>query len=390
MGTLSDYILEMQKRGYPLSAIRDNLLRHGYAEDTIDHAIYNLSPKSSNHVALAIIAFFLIILSSGAAFLFLRPAPAVPQELLDVSITELISTIEAGDFLSGKITITNKGSDKRYDAYLKYEVFSESGERLTFGSETIAIESEKTHDFSLRIPQDTVEGTYTFKASARYQTEQAIAQRQFAISKKAALPTCNDGTKNQDESDIDCGGICQACKSCPSECDDGDPLSIGRCDASTGFKCVYDKASICGDGTCAADESDIHCPDDCRRIEQKENPWDALERIKKLALDDPAKSREECNIMKGNFKDICLQNVGAASKDANTCDMIEEESKKDKCFIDVAVALDRSVICANVAKESRRDGCYAKFISRDDFSVCDKIVNGYIRQSCETLRQTKV
>ena len=44
----------------------------------------------------------------------------------------------------------------------------------------------------------------------------------------AAVPSCSDGFKNQDELGIDCGGLC------PDACNDGTPCSTDA-DCSSGF-----------------------------------------------------------------------------------------------------------------------------------------------------------
>lgn len=72
-----------------------------------------------------------------------------------------------------------------------------------------------------------------------------------------ATPTCTDGIKNQDESDVDCGGkICHACsngKACSAE---------GDCDSkycSKGLCAVLPPPASCTDSLKNQDESDVDC-----------------------------------------------------------------------------------------------------------------------------------
>lgn len=71
--------------------------------------------------------------------------------------------------------------------------------------------------------------------------------------------TCDDSTKNQDETDTDCGGLrCAACldgKSCATNSD----CSSGNCDTAT-FKCAPPvMAGTCVDGVKNQDETDVDC-----------------------------------------------------------------------------------------------------------------------------------
>jgi hypothetical protein len=65
-------------------------------------------------------------------------------------------------------------------------------------------------------------------------------------------PSCSDGVKNQTESDVDCGGTCDPCAS-GNSC-----RSVSDCDRAlcTGGKC---RSQSCSDGLLNQDESDIDC-----------------------------------------------------------------------------------------------------------------------------------
>jgi hypothetical protein len=77
-----------------------------------------------------------------------------------------------------------------------------------------------------------------------------------------ACPTCDDGAMNGDETGVDCGGSCSACLIVPA-CNDGtqngDETGVdcgGSCDA-----CVA--APTCNDGTQNGDEEDVDCGGVC-------------------------------------------------------------------------------------------------------------------------------
>ena len=94
-------------------------------------------------------------------------------------------------------------------------------------------------------------------------------------------PTCNDGEKNYDETDVDCGGTCQACK-VGKGCKRDNDCSTGKCEDNV---CVKNECSSdndckssggfimhgCGEGVCMTcsdnqingDETDVDCGGSC-------------------------------------------------------------------------------------------------------------------------------
>lgn len=72
----------------------------------------------------------------------------------------------------------------------------------------------------------------------------------------AGAPTCSDGVKNQDETDVDCGGAkCNKCdvgKTCTADAD----CASNSCDPAT---MVCKAGATCGDGVQNGDETDIDC-----------------------------------------------------------------------------------------------------------------------------------
>lgn len=67
---------------------------------------------------------------------------------------------------------------------------------------------------------------------------------------------CDDGIKNQDETGVDCGGICKACPSCT----DG-ILNQSEIDIDCGGEC--NPCETCNDGIKNQDEVDVDCGGVC-------------------------------------------------------------------------------------------------------------------------------
>jgi len=69
--------------------------------------------------------------------------------------------------------------------------------------------------------------------------------------------TCNDGTLNQDETDIDCGGVCGDC-AVGNECDSDEDCSTGYCD--TNNTC---QTTLCDNNIKDYGETDVDCGGVC-------------------------------------------------------------------------------------------------------------------------------
>lgn len=90
-----------------------------------------------------------------------------------------------------------------------------------------------------------------------------------------SVPSCNDGVRNQDETDIDCGG--DSCAKCEDSriCKIGSDCTSGVCTSNicqgririvfyrvSEQKDLHALAPTCNDGTLNQDETDIDCGGD--------------------------------------------------------------------------------------------------------------------------------
>lgn len=92
-------------------------------------------------------------------------------------------------------------------------------------------------------------------------TANSDCEKRFCSSGKCAQPSCNDAIKNQDESDVDCGGQCQKCSN-DKPCKINSDCQSSYC--SFGF---CKPMESCLDGKLTPGESDVdcggHCPAKC-------------------------------------------------------------------------------------------------------------------------------
>ena len=375
MPQLKEYIIELLEKGYKPATIKEHLLKYGYNEDEVNHALY-ISKRPIRINAPVIIAVTAIIAILGIiGFYLLNPSSVKPAELLDISIEELSPEVDKGGKMSADIMLENAGAREKYDVNLKYEIFDSSNNRLTFKVEILAIENSKQKSIELDIPDNTPAGEYILQVTVRYNGQNAIAKSPFTIKGEQAM----NNEKPTDESPPEE-------QECLSDCDDNDASTQDFCDATTSFECRHITEGICGDDVCGLSESELNCQEDCE-TKKIVSLWEKTQKIEEKAKSDSESAANECESV-GTLRDNCLSKVGAASNNPDACNRIEEEETRDDCLSTVAYSAKSPPICENVS-ENKRDSCYIKFASENDFSVCDKLINPYLKDNCNIMKETR-
>ena len=379
------------------------MLKYGYQPYQIDAAINSLyAPHEIKHVIhfsptalIAVISVVVGLLIIGiVGYNVLKPK--TPAQLLDVKATILKEALKAGEKLEFNVELTSMGSTARYDVNLRYVVNDNKNKVITSKDETVGLETRTSAKAEINIPSNIKPGKYTLKVIAQYNNKVATATDSFRIYEETAEESCFDNIKNQDEENIDCGGVCEPCVA--ESCDDG-IKNQGETGIDCGGPCKdceLTPAETCDDGIKNQGESGIDCGGPCPACAITPPPdtgqtvWEQLEAIKELAKANPQEATKECQkISAQTYKDQCFANIAEAIKDEALCDEIADSRTKDNCYSKAAELIKDSSLCEKIEKESRKDSCYMNFVMKEDYSVCDKIINQYLRQSCERLKEMK-
>lgn len=101
--------------------------------------------------------------------------------------------------------------------------------------------------------------------------------------------------------------------------------------------------------------------------------------IEKSMKEKDKKSEERKKAISKDIRDMALC----------YCEEIEDKLKRDECYSEVAWIFFDPEICECIESDNRRDSCYCIFLIREkqDFSVCEKITNPYLKKSCLELRR---
>ena len=392
--SLIDYVKSQLQKGYDNSTIRNVMLKYGYSNKEINDAIneiYHPTIRHEIHLSHTTVLVIVFIFASllGIASFFYYSSPKAPAKLLDLNLEPITTTAAPGENIVFLKELSNLGSSKRYDVVVKQEIIDQKTNKIIIQKiETRAIETFGSTQTKILLPQDTKAGDYTLRVTVEYDNKKAIATLPIKVVgfAKKGKETCFDGTKNQNEEGIDCGGVCNPCEKQSLECEDNNPCTN---DVIENDLCVNKPiVPCCGNNICEEEEKES-CPADCPKQEHALVSTETLESIKELAKTNPSKALQQCNKFDvPDSKDTCIANIGEVQRNRNYCDQINNARIKNLCYLNIATAVNDSSLCEEISINGSKDSCYMAFVlDNKDYSVCSKITNKNLMQSCESLKQ---
>ena len=413
---LVNYIQQNLAMGYEITVISNNLRQNNYNSEDIDNAVNYISKQNKstgnqfnqnnqtaniNQVKHTIdlsnktIAFSFIILISfigifaGVYYFIIADDPA---KLLDYELKLEKTEIKYGEQLYFTNTIINMGTKRKYDIFIDYKVTEfYSGTVIKTKSETIGITNNiDTSARYLEIPTDAKTGKYRFESIVEYGDEIATSHESFDIINSASIETCNDGIKNQNEVGIDCGGTCTACSIEPS-CNDGIKNQDEE-EVDCGGICNACNSESCNDGIRNQDEQEVDCGGVCSPCAPLETCRDGIMNQNEEEVDcgGVCKSCDDTGIKPDNnqiLSKVIADGDFNENESLRLCNTIDDERIQDDCFHEISKIFNKSVYCGHLVSPSLTNICYMYFVQNGDFTVCDKIMDVYIKKSCELSKQ---
>lgn len=333
--SLVNYINQQRQAGYTDDQIKQAMLQYGYDAQTVQEA---LNPKKAGFkiptVAIILVALVIII---GVFYLVFSGDEPVS---FTISTNPVVSEIDPGKSLSFNVNIN--GISERVS--LTHDIETSSGNLIDTETDSASGSSLST------ITAPTSPGTYTVTTTATYDDQSKTSTFSFTVKEEQVIP---------DEPIIE--------DQCPTTCDDQDPCTRDDCGADTNYRCAHFKISpCCGNSICETDETYDSCSQDCVADEDVITPSTGLT-IQEIT--EEAKSK-------------------ANSPDATSyCNGLAKEYHRDSCFNTVAEESQTSSFCENIASDTTRDNCYTNFALTGDYTVCEKLVNKYLKASCISLSE---
>lgn len=364
---LASYIKEQLSRGYDINTIKQHLINNGYSLNQIDNAVNELyKPTEVKHIIhfspatlVILISVFVGLVTVSAIFLFMMNEKP-PTQLLDINLESVSTTAKQGSEISFITKLSSLGSKKRYDVNLRHELISQKTNKiLTFKEETKAIETSTSLQTSITIPKESLPGNYILRTIATYNDQRAVATLPVKIEKSAEEPfepTEPEEPKEPYEEEP------------TKEPEEQQPAEIPE-----------------------EPKEPLEIPEPSGKIDIEElSSFEALEKVRETAKQSPTDAAAYCPKFEfQTSRDLCYEYVGEEAGDRRYCERIQDERTKDICYANVAKKLFKPDLCEQIKKDNRRDSCYMSFVieGEKDYSVCDKVVNEYLKQSCNSLKQ---
>lgn len=332
---LEAYIKRLKDAGYSEEVIRSELLRSGYSETEIAAVLAKPFPI----VIIALVAGVIVFLATG--FLFIKAFLTKPIFLSIEASTAKIG-IEKGANLVAFITL-NASQKRTLEAKLSYRIVDAEGKKISEKSESARFVWRTT--LRQQFPTTNLTpGNYVFEVLARYDGKSVSSKFGFTIIERK-IPLAQPGIELE----------------CPGGCDDANPCTADECLEG---KCIHNVITpCCGNLKCETGEQ-LSCPNDCEIGRVEPSPAQDIAKLASdIAKDQPERAVRLCTTLP----------VDAA----------------DKCFNEIALKIGNPRVCESIFDSSLRDSCFIDFSLKDDFTVCPKIENYYLQQSCYSLMNLK-
>ncbi|MGM5487596.1 MAG: hypothetical protein ACQESG_01475 [Nanobdellota archaeon] len=395
------YIQSLVNQGYQYTDIRTYLINSGWPPGYVDQAMqYVQFPQPVSRgipKVFLVLGGVVVILIAAVPFLFISDSL---EQLLDYRVKVLEKRLEKQDDLIFSNTLTNMGTASRYDVFLMYSIKDlETGEVVDTWKESKAVTT--VAEFETRRSISSLhEGKYELDVMITYGGGNATASDTFRV---VTTESCTDGVMNQDETGIDCGGVCSPCDKCKDGIRNQGEVGIdcgGPCDpcketCSDSVKNQDEVGVDCGGScppckdTCGDCDDDLACTKDIC-IEGECYHKDIVPCCGNGVCEDgetPKTCSLDCKSEELTSREIS-QRVGELDDQDEAgefCNSIDNSYKRDFCFRSLAHDTGNKHFCSYVESISVSDFCYLKFGTNGDAEACTHIQNRHMKTSCESL-----
>jgi hypothetical protein len=361
---LLDYIKKQLAAGYKPDAVRNYLVNYGYNAADIDEAMraagapgakpaagkkIPLVPIIGGMLAVLVIAvFFIIFLTGEKEEAVIKEAKALNVEL---TVTMISSNIRQGDDARFSIILANKDGKTR-DIGLIYQVVDKEGAAINQKEDFVSVTHLYFGEKNIEVADDAKPGKYSLAVTGHFDGEEVKKTFEFGVLAASAISKIIGGAEAEETK-------------CPASCDDDDPCTDDQCSAATNYQCAhFAVVPCCGNLRCESYENYDNCPTDCT----------------------PTRPAAAGEITLGEITENAKNYAATSLEQADSyCKSLPEFSQRDSCFFIVANTAKQSSFCTPIFSELKRDNCYSDFALNGDFTVCDKMTNKYMKESCQDL-----
>jgi len=348
---LVEYIKRLFTQGYDIGTVRTTLLNAGYSPYEVDTAIRAAGTGRHISTRTLIIVFVSLLALAGIVLITLKlmqPEPVV----LSFSLSLFSSEVAPGQDVVANVDIFNP-SGRETSGLIDLTITGPDISPI-YKTESFSVITQTSVPSAIPLPFSTPPGAYTLTATFSYGDMYREDSLDFDVVEDApafALPADVLVDRAEEEARV-------LQLTCPGGCDD-----LNFCTSDSCIKGVCVNTPIvpcCGNANCEAGETDDSCMLDCG--ERRVAPEDIIENAKAIAAAD-------------------------VSKAMSVCDTLAQRVYIDACLGGVAEVSESQEPCTKVIDDDARDSCYIPFAYKNDFSVCSKLTNPYMKNSCISLSE---
>ena len=398
--SLVDYVKKEVAQGFSVDQIRVALVKYGYSQIQIDEAInsYNsqLNQKGQIHQTTTVKKPFnkkILFIAGGIILLavliisiisFMGGPESFTKQETTISFSAITTTIGPGQ----EIIFNKKAtSNVQTKISLSYQLLDKKDNIILTEYENLDIKNSITAQTKIQIPSNAKLGDYKLKIISKYNNQENIDFIQIKLFEDSSLPSCFDNLLNQNEEKIDCGGPCDPCRTCPTNCDDQDICTEDFCNEQTDFKCRHTILDSCRYSNSNNQNPSEQNTQNNQQGQQGQSPYDATQQSTNSQQKTQQEQATTLKTVRSELYNLILTDPVAAGQ---TCNKITETLEKDTCFKTVAELSNSSNFCNYVERPLTKDTCYMKFVMKNnEFQHCTIINDDYLKDSCETLKKLK-
>ncbi|MBW2978209.1 hypothetical protein KY331_05155 [Candidatus Woesearchaeota archaeon] len=360
---LIDYVKKELAAGYKAEAIRTYLINYGYNAADVDAAIRATAAKPAvvpaagarkipilpivgGILGVLFIVMIVMIFFTGKKEV---EVVSVVTDKIDLKVSMLSSNIRQAESVQFNI-ILNSLDGQDHDVGLVYEVVDSVGSPISQREDFIAVTNRIYEQKTIDLPSNIEPGSYSIVATGRFDSEEVKSSVRFAVLSAGA-----EAREVVEFAEVEC-----------PVCEDNDPCTDEQCSSATNYECVHFPISpCCGNLKCESYEAYENCPTDC----SPSLPAGAAIVLTLTEITQTAR----------NYATTDLS--GADSY----CKGLPDVNQRDSCFYTVSQTAKQSRFCDPIFSELKRDNCYSDYALAGDFSICDKLTNVYMKESCYEL-----
>jgi hypothetical protein len=365
------YCRALLRNGYSEQQVRASLASGGYRAADIEDAFAVLHQQtaitpSARPPWLWIAGVVLGLAVGGVLVALLLSTGQAP------AVTLLSRPVEVELFAGSTLDITNTVTAQQGTFTLVQTLLDKDGSAVASSRQDAAVNGKTTVPTTLGIPSTLDTGRYQVKVSAIDASGKETSAQFYISVQQRSVPQVQvpaNVTPTPPIPPVAPTNVTPvtpeqpAPLECPGGCNDYDPTTD---DACVSGQCTHTpKPQTCGDNVCDGDETSATCPQDCGAGITQPSADEVIEQARTTAPGDSERAMGLCNAL-------------PRPQDA------------DRCRSVVASSADNSALCANIGDDVTRDQCYIDFaIRKNQFDVCEKIANRYLRGSCNSLRNLR-